>query len=741
VSFRAKADAYPLLAAGYGAAVGVFPSRRAKGLLVLGDISHGAVLQAAIAGNSANGSLLQYPFVALRAPQQGASPGWWFVPINGTADSSAGISVSFSVATGYAVSEVDDGAFLSLLVEGTPSSTGQTFADWTNPFTSAFTTPLSAWFPGGVSVAPGSAVIVATLAAQAAASPYPGLRVQTAYPICVVPASQPLVTLKTGAGGTVGNITSQTCPIPPHATQLINQDSDSNMVIYQPSTQTVWELWELNYSAGNWTASGGGVMTNMRQSAGAFPYPYGLSASGLSYLGTLVTEADVLSGSIDHAVALQVCYNQIPPWPPANRTDGSPGVANSPAYGQWFTWAPGYSMPAGLSSFAQMVWTAIKNYGCIAMDHTTDNGAYIACESPADWAAEGGEGTDPITTAFGGGASYNVLTSLDLTKLEQIVPPSLGATPGTTPGAPTALSLVPGSTQVAASWTAPSTGAPINSYYLLYRTSAGPGAWALWYPNPTGTSATVTGLTTGTSYDFQVFALNGANISAGSSIVSATPALPALVAQIGTSTTAPSGNTATFSLTSAAPANSKLVICVNWKAGGGTARTLTGVSDNSGLGYTYDTPANGTSESTTGCAISGVMATAGLGTSKVITLTFSGTLGSSSEVSVTVDQWANFVSGAVDRSGAGGTASGQGTSAQLGSATTNAGDVLYSCIGSGANGLGTVTQPAGYTQTTPGGYPNQWQAYDLPGSESQFTASWSWQNTEPVSCAIVAYLP
>lgn len=102
--------------------------------------------------------------------------------------------------------------------------------------------------------------------------------------------------------------------------------------------------------------------------------------------------------------------------------------------------------------------------------------------------------------------------------------------PIVTPGAPTGLANVPGDTQVALSWTAPTVtgGAAITDYVVQYRTTAGPGAWNTFADGTsTSTSATVTGLTNGTSYDFQVAAVNSAGTGAFSATTTGSPVAPA----------------------------------------------------------------------------------------------------------------------------------------------------------------------------------------------------------------------
>jgi titin len=85
------------------------------------------------------------------------------------------------------------------------------------------------------------------------------------------------------------------------------------------------------------------------------------------------------------------------------------------------------------------------------------------------------------------------------------------ATPLTVAGVPTGLITVPGSTNVSLAWTAPADngGATVN-YYLIYRTIDD--VWTA-VANVTGTSAVVSGLTSGHSYEFAVAAHTSFGIS------------------------------------------------------------------------------------------------------------------------------------------------------------------------------------------------------------------------------------
>jgi hypothetical protein len=158
----------------------------------------------------------------------------------------------------------------------------------------------------------------------------------------------------------------------------------------------------------------------MATSDGVFPQYYGMSASGISYLATEITEADVASGSINHAIAitLPLCNSYVYP---ADREDCGtyPG---QPAEGQWFRLPASLAMPSGLTPFAQMVFRTLQQYGAVVVDR----GALITLqtEKVSDWAAEGHSGTDPITASWDGEKEYQVVAKLPWGDLQAIDPPN-----------------------------------------------------------------------------------------------------------------------------------------------------------------------------------------------------------------------------------------------------------------------------------------------------------------------------
>lgn len=237
-------------------------------------------------------------------------------------------------------------------------------------------------------------------------------------PIYSVPSNQAEASISVSSGcNSFLSSTGSEIPIPSYTS--LNGSSDSPLIVWQPSTQTDWELWQASQrSGGSFSACWGGKL-DMATSDGVFPPTLGLSATGISYLATTVTEADVASGSINHAIAvtLPTCSGYVYP---ADRGDCT-GASGQPAEGQWFRLPADVAMPSGLSPFAQMVFRALQNYGAVV----TDRGGSVSLESEqtSDWAAEGHSGTDPITASWDGQQEYQVVASLPWNDLQVVDPP------------------------------------------------------------------------------------------------------------------------------------------------------------------------------------------------------------------------------------------------------------------------------------------------------------------------------
>jgi len=173
---------------------------------------------------------------------------------------------------------------------------------------SIFNSNLQSW-----AVDPASSAEVTNIVAQYQ-SAYGSVTVNLNRLVYWVSASQPdgEVTVEAGCNDFTGDhpapngqgATGTEVPIPSWA--AVGGSSDQILTVYQPATDEAWEFWlAQNNGNGTWSACWGGEL-NMATSDGVFPNPYGETDSGISNLATKITEADVASGSIDQAIAMQV---------------------------------------------------------------------------------------------------------------------------------------------------------------------------------------------------------------------------------------------------------------------------------------------------------------------------------------------------------------------------------------------------------------------------------------------------
>jgi hypothetical protein len=278
-------------------------------------------------------------------------------------------------------------------------------------------------------------------------------------PVVWVPSHQPMVPLYVQPGcDDFRTNTGGSAPIPPWAPT--SGPGDYILTIYQPSSDSVWELWQAhrlgartspddgsadNRSGTGWSACWAGK-ASLSTFSGVFPWPYGETASGISNLATEVTEADVLSGSITHAIGIQVvnCTTSVYP---ADRGDCG-NHAGDPAEGQWFRFAPSVDCANyNATPFENEVCVAGQQKGFVVVDHGGSD-AIEADYATGTWTDEGNPG--PVGSwqrnpnggccifAGGGGPleqafrttsgyyeqEYQVIANLPWDQLQVIVPPN-----------------------------------------------------------------------------------------------------------------------------------------------------------------------------------------------------------------------------------------------------------------------------------------------------------------------------
>jgi hypothetical protein len=195
-------------------------------------------------------------------------------------------------------------------------------------------------------------------------------------PVYTVPAHQPTVTVKLNRAPTNPSALALAdafahVPIPPGAMPAAGPDH--NLVVVQPATDTMWEMWLTAHDATGWHAGWGGRMTSVSTSPGHYQGAqsrWGASATSLPVLGGLMRLDELASGHIDHALALSVPDTRARyfSWP-AQRTDGNSYSPTAIPEGTRFRLPPDLNLDTiPMSPIVREMAQAVQKYGLVVRD-------------------------------------------------------------------------------------------------------------------------------------------------------------------------------------------------------------------------------------------------------------------------------------------------------------------------------------------------------------------------------------
>ena len=253
---------------------------------------------------------------------------------------------------------------------------------------------------------------------------------------------------------------------------------------------------------------------------------------------------------------------------------------------------------AGGNAQVTLSWTApASDGGAAIIDYDVYLGTSPGGESAAP--AKTVTGTSAVVTGLTNGTTYyftvDAVNDADLHSAASAGATATPVLPVTAPGAPAGLTATAGDAQVSLSWTAPGSdgGAHITSYDVYEGTTA-----SVKHGTPVtsskGTSVTVKNLANGTTYYFEVTAVNQAGQGSASGAASATPALA--ITQPGP----PTGLAAT-------PGRGQVIL--SWTApasDGGAAISGYLIYRGTSPGGESATPVNGSPVSATGYTVTGL---------------------------------------------------------------------------------------------------------------------------------------
>ena len=251
---------------------------------------------------------------------------------------------------------------------------------------SRFFAPTSFWNEpdaAEATVSPESAAVVGalvhTVETEAAERRGPAINTtEWSVPVYTVPAEQPTVAVTLEAPYAAPGLRAAfaAVPLPPDAEPA--RGNDRHLVVWQPSTDRLWEFWHLRQTASGWEADWGGAMEHVSQDPGVYEpgdWPessslWGASASSLSIAGGLITFTDLEAGRIEHALAMSVPAARAGVhYAPAARSDGESAEPTALPEGAHLRIDPSLDLASlGLPHLTLMMAEAAQRYGIYVRD-------------------------------------------------------------------------------------------------------------------------------------------------------------------------------------------------------------------------------------------------------------------------------------------------------------------------------------------------------------------------------------
>lgn len=212
-------------------------------------------------------------------------------------------------------------------------------------------------------------------------------------PIYTVPADQPTVqvTLEDPSRSLALQKAWAAVPMPPTAQPAAG--TDKVLVVWQPSTDRLWDFWRLVRTSEGWSASWGGAMQHVSSNPGVYgprAWPgakpwWGDSASSLEPVGGLISLEDLEHGQIPHAVAIAIPNVRAGAYAsPAQRTDGTSTDPLALPEGAHLRLAPKLNLATlHLPRVTLMIAEAAQRYGLFVRDYAPDVTFYAQDPIPA----------------------------------------------------------------------------------------------------------------------------------------------------------------------------------------------------------------------------------------------------------------------------------------------------------------------------------------------------------------------
>jgi hypothetical protein len=206
-------------------------------------------------------------------------------------------------------------------------------------------------------------------------------------------------------------------PVPSYA--IPAKGSDAEMTIYQPSTDTLWEFWQIRHENEKWQACWGGRITNASKNEGIFDKYYGTTATSLPFIGGQITAEELERGEIKHVIGISLvdlASSGVFSWP-AHRSDGynPKNLPNKIPEGLRFRLDPKVDVDAlKMHPVGKIIAKAAQKYGFVVWDKA--GAISIRAQNPYSYTALGI--ADPYEKLFAGTKSYAILNGFPWGKLQ-----------------------------------------------------------------------------------------------------------------------------------------------------------------------------------------------------------------------------------------------------------------------------------------------------------------------------------
>jgi hypothetical protein len=257
---------------------------------------------------------------------------------------------------------------------------------------SVWNTPL----PADAPLDPQSSLLAGALRDEAkrelAAYSGPYVATDSGVPVYTVPGDQPTTSVTLDAwdyGTSLSKTFALGVPIPSEATPANN--TDQSLVVWQPSTDRMWEFFMLRRESDGWHARWGGAMEGVSSNSGYFDADafigasnrWGATATSLPLAGGLMLRDEIQTFRIDHALALSVGSAKQGIWSwPAQRSDGENGQPDAIPEGARFRLDPNLDLSKlDMPPITRAMAEAAQRYGII-VNNQTGQGLCFWAEDP-----------------------------------------------------------------------------------------------------------------------------------------------------------------------------------------------------------------------------------------------------------------------------------------------------------------------------------------------------------------------